>query len=47
LRQLTTNRNNDTSGFFKLIDIHHSLVAQLLKVKFIGRIEISAVLLTS
>jgi hypothetical protein len=40
LGQLAADRNNDTGGVLKLVDIHDTLVAKLFKVEAVGEIVI-------
>jgi hypothetical protein len=40
LGQLTADRDNDTRGVLKLVDIHDTLVAKLFEVKAVGEIVI-------
>ncbi|ROV99906.1 hypothetical protein VMCG_06224 [Cytospora schulzeri] len=42
LRQLSTDGDNDTVGTLKFVDIHNTLVAQLLEVQLVSSIEVSA-----
>jgi hypothetical protein len=38
---LTTNRNNNSAGSLQLVDIHDTLVAELLEVQLVGNVEVS------
>lgn len=41
LGELTTNRNNNSAGSLQLVDIHDTLVAELLEVQLVGNVEVS------
>jgi len=43
LRQLTADRNDNTAGILQLINIHDTLVAELLKVESISSIEVGGI----
>ena len=43
LGQLATDRDNDTASSLELVDIHDTLVAELLEVQLVGSIEVSGV----
>jgi hypothetical protein len=40
LRQLTTDRNNDSASSLQFVDIHDTLVAELLEVQLVGNVEV-------
>ena len=43
LRQLTTDRDNDTASVFKLVDIHNTLIAQFFEVESVSSVEVGGV----
>jgi len=43
LGQLATDRHNDTGSALEFVDIHHTLVAQLLEVQLVSGVKVSRV----
>ena len=43
LRELASNRNDDTTGVFELVDIHDPLIAELFEIKLVSSIEVGGV----